>query len=364
MKKFLITLAALTLSLTGVANACTGIALKTTTNNSIQARTIEWGESNLNSKLMVSPRGQEFQSTMPTGKKGLKWKAKYGFVGITVSSDSFIGEGMNEEGLSTGIFYFKNYGQLAPYSEKNLDKNLTDMEFTKWILSNFKTVDEVKEGLKNINIVPVFIQNGVPSPTGHWRVADASGKAIVIEIIKNGKINIYDNKIGVLTNAPGFDWQLTNLNNYVNLYPGAAKEYEIDNDKIFPFGAGSGMLGLPGDITPPSRFVKAFFYVSTMQDLKTDYEAVTQAFHILNNFDIPLGIEFAREHRNHIPTDVPSATQWTAVSDLGNKNFYYKTMYNGTIREVKLKDIDFSKVKFKILPLDKEKKETIERVNI
>lgn len=364
MKNILITLAALTLSLTKGVDACTGISLRTINNNNIQGRTIEWGESSLNSKLMISPRNQEFQSTMPTGKKGLKWKSKYGFVGITVAEDIFIGEGVNEEGLSTGIFYFKNYGKLAPYSEKKLNENITDMDLTKWILSNFKTVDEVKEHLKDINIVPAFIENGIPSPTGHWRVSDTTGKTIIIEIVENGKMNIYDDKIGVLTNAPGFDWQLTNLNNYVNLYSGSAKEYEFNGDKIFPFGTGTGMLGLPGDITPPSRFVRAFFYVSTLQELETDYEAMTQAFHILNNFDIPLGMEYSREDKKQIPKDLVTATQWTSVSDLGNRNFYYKTMYNGTIREVKLNDIDFSTVKFKILPLDKEKKETIENIKI
>lgn len=363
MKKVLIALGAIILSVSSI-EACTGITLKTTEKNTIQARTIEWGEYNLNSKIIVSPRGKEFQSTMPTGKKGMKWKAKYGFVGATLVSDSFVGEGLNEKGLSTGVFYFKNYGELAPYNDNNLSKKITDMEFTKWLLSSFATVDEVKEAMKDITVVPVYIENGVPAPTGHWRVGDATGKTIVIEIVDNGKVNIYDNKVGVLTNSPDFKWQVTNLNNYINLYAGAAKEYDINGEKIFPFGAGTGMLGLPGDITPPSRFVRAFFYTSTLQDLTDDYQAVTQAFHILNNFDIPLGMEFTKEYKNHIPKNVESATQWTAVSDLGNTRFYYKTMTNNTIREIDLKSIDFDKVEFRVLPMDNVKKQPFEKIEI
>lgn len=344
------------------SQACTGITLKTENKEIIQARTIEWAGNNLNSSIIISPRGEKFQSPLPDKKLGLKWTSKYGFVGASVSHESIIGEGVNEVGLNAGVFYFLNYGQLAPYTGKNTEKTINDMDFVKWVLTSFKTVDEVKEAIYKIKIAPIIIENGVPSPTGHWRVTDASGKSIVIEIIKNGEIHIYENTVGVLTNSPGFDWHLTNLNNYVNLHTGGNKGFMLGDQKVFPAGAGSGFLGLPGDVTPPSRFIRAAFYANNTPPLKGNTEGINQAFHILNNFDIPIGISF--NNKNDIPKDLPSATQWTTAINLNEHKFYYKTMNNQNIRMIDLNKIDFSKVKYQTMPLDKNNKQEIEELII
>ena len=246
--------------------ACTGITIKTSDN-----KMIEYGEGDLNSKIVISPREKDFQSLTPDGKiKGHKWKAKYGFVGIAIISDLFIGEGINEAGLNAGLFYFPHYGSLTKYNEKISKESVTDMQLVTWMLSNFSTVKEVKEGLKKIKVINIGNdENGLPLPTAHWRIADASGENIVLEIINNGEIKIYDNEIGVLTNSPDYEWHLKNLNNYINLYSGNAKNYTMNNHKIFSFGAGTGALGLPGDITPPSRFIRAFYYLNTMKSSDT-----------------------------------------------------------------------------------------------
>ncbi|MGF1777595.1 linear amide C-N hydrolase [Vibrio nomapromontoriensis] len=334
------------------AQACTGISLSALDNSHIQARTIEWGESNLNSRLIVSPRDYAFTSTMPDQQAGLTWRSRYGFVGISVSDDRFIGEGVNEAGLNAGLFYFKGYGSLTPFDPNHVKNNITDMDFVRWMLSNFKTVEEVKAALNTINIVTVYLdKDGQPSPTAHWRVTDKSGKSIVIEIMNQGEINIYDNNVGVLTNSPTFPWHVTNLNNYVNLQPGSSAPRQFGDAKATSFGIGTGFLGLPGDITPPSRFVRAAFYVSTAPASKTADQAISQAFHILNNFDIPIGSEFNNEHRAHIP-DLPSATQWTSAIDQSNGFLYYKTMYDSQIKKVDVNSIDFNTENEKAYPLD------------
>lgn len=366
MKKIISVVVCLFTFIFTISYSCTGITVKTEDRDMIQARTIEYGEGNLNSKIVVSPRGKEYQSLTPLGKmNGHKWKAKYGFVGATVVSDMFIGEGINEVGLNAGLFYFPHYGSLEKYSEENSNVSVADMFLVSWILSNFSTVDEVKENIKNIKIVNIaYDEKGDPVPTAHWRVGDAEGNNIVIEIINNGEVKIYENKIGVLTNSPDYPWHVKNLNNYVNLYYGNAKNYNINDEEIFSFGAGTGALGLPGDITPPSRFVRAFFYLNSVGNLEKSSDGINQAFHILNNFDIPIGLEYPEEHRNYIPKDVPSATQWTAVSSLKNKEFYYKTMYNSQIRKIDLKKIDFSKVKYQVAPMDEKQEENILELNI
>ena len=126
---------------------------------------------------------------------------------------------------------------------------------------------------------------------------------------------------------------MTNLNNYVNLYAGAAPDKEFGAVRLAPFGAGSGMLGIPGDVTPPSRFVRAAFYQVTAPPRNTTLEAVMQGFQILSNFDIPIGTEFAADK---IPADIPSATQWTSATDIAARKIYYRTMYNSAIRCIDL----------------------------
>lgn len=350
-------------AIVGTAFACTGITIKTAKNELIQARTVEYGDGNLNSKLIITPRGQHFQSLTPAGKmNGLKWTNKYGYVGISMMFPIFIGEGLNEKGLSAGIFYFPHYGSLANFNAKSANKALSDMEFVKWVLGNFSTVDEVKSALKQVQIVSLEEKDGKPLPTGHWRIADKQGGNVVLEIVDGGKIHFYDNKIGVLTNAPDYPWHIKNLNNYINLYAGNATNYQDNGEQIFSFGAGTGMLGLPGDITPPSRFVRAFFYLKSLRTPADAQSAALNAFHILNNFDIPIGLEYSASHKEFIPNDLLTATQWTTVSDLSNGVFYYKTMYQSKINKVDLNAINFATVKPQNIAFDT--KETFNNIQV
>ena len=124
---------------------------------------------------------------------------------------------------------------------------------------------------------------------------------------------------------------------------------------------GSGFLGMPGDVTPPSRFVRAAFYKASAPQYDSAQQTVMQCFQILNNFDIPIGIEFSSKET---PTDIPSATQWTSAADIRNRTIYYRTMYNSTIRSIDLKEIDFGKVKYQAIPLDQSKEQPVERIKI
>ena len=129
---------------------------------------------------------------------------------------------------------------------------------------------------------------------------------------------------------------------------------------LFSLGGGTNLMGLPGDLTPPARLVRAFFYLHTAPKPADTYAAVTQAFHILNNFDLPIGAEYAPGQT--IP-DMPSATQWTAVSDVTHPAFYYRTMYNSAIRKVDLMKIDFSKVPYTVADMDEIPQEVFHERN-
>jgi choloylglycine hydrolase len=322
--------------------ACTGISLVTTGGDHVQARTIEWAGFDLESKLIISPRGHSFTSALPMNRKGLSWTSGLGFGGISVSDDRFIGEGMNEAGLNAGLFYFKGYGSLAPFDPDATADNVADMDLVRWMLGQFATVAEVKAALAYVTVAPTFIdEHGVPAPTAHWRVTDKAGGNIVIEIVNRGQVQVHDNEVGVLTNAPDFRWHLTNLNTAINLQPGTVPPRHFGEHRAFSFGAGTASLGLPGDFSPSSRFVRAAFYRNTTPPLETSLDAVSQAFHILANFDIPIGTMFGPEQREHMPA-LPSATQWTAVSDLGAGKYYYKTMHDSTIKCVDLEQMDLA----------------------
>lgn len=339
------------------ADACTGITLKAKDDSLVVARTIEWGGSEIDNQYVIVPRNHMQKSLLPDGTdEGLQFTSVYGFAGLSVVQPEFVVDGTNETGLSAGLFYFPNYGEYQKFNPDNKSNTIADLQVVSWMLSNFSTIDQVKAAINNIQIV----QLDPRASTVHWRITDSTGKQVILEII-NGKPTFYDSELGVLTNSPGYDWQIKNLNNYVNLIPGTAGPIKFGNITLSAFGAGSGFLGLPGDFTPPSRFVRAAFFQTYSLQQKTGYDAVTDAFHILNNFDVPLGTEFPV---GKAPVNMPSATQWTIATDLKSKKIYYHTMYNRTIRLIDMNAIDFATVKYQYYPLDKTKAETIIPVEI
>lgn len=342
------------------ALACTGIALKSEKKDYFVGRTMEWGLFNLDSKLAVVPRGTAMKSDAPGGAVGKQWVSKYGMVGITLADELMIGEGVNEIGLSVGVFYFPGYASFKPFDSKEASKGVSILLLGNYLLSQFSTVDEVKKGLSEINVVPMVWGSIGEIPPVHWRIADKHGKIMILEFVNGGEMKIYDSETGIITNSPSYDWQMTNLRNYVNIHPAPASEKELMGVvKLSPFGVGSGFLGIPGDFTPPSRFVRATAFCATAPSMSDAYSVMSQSFVILDNFNIPIGSVYPPDQ---IP-NLPSSTQWTSVSDLTNFAFYYTTYYNRQIRKINLKNIDFGKVKYQIIPLDKTQKQNIEELN-
>jgi len=336
------------------ANACTGITLKSQDGATIAARTIEWAESVMKTMYVVVPRGQEIQSLTPTGMDGLRFTSRYGLVGLAVEQQEFMVEGINEKGLSAGLFYFPNYGKYQPYEADKKKECLADFQLVTYVLSQCATVDEVKEALKKVRVINIDPR----SSTVHWRFTEPSGRQVVLEIVDE-VMQFHENPLGVFTNSPGIEWHWTNLNNYINLQPGTSPEHNFGPLEMKSIGHGSGLLGLPGDFTPPSRFVRATFFQLTAPQQPSAEESVFQAFHLLNNFDIPTGTE---QPWGKASADVPSSTQFTVASDTHNCRIYYRTMYNSNLRCIDLKSIDFDQVKYHSTPLDTIKKQPVEMI--
>lgn len=339
----------MTLAIVGVvnqANSCTGITLNSIDGAHIVARTVEWSSGETPSEYLIVPEGYEKQSMLPDGKSdGMKYSAFFGYVGL--AAEGYVIEGLNEAGLSAGLFYFPRVGSYPKYDTTQKDITISDTEFVSWVLGSFETVEDVISALGTVRVVATDAR----SENLHWRVADKYGRQIVIEYI-DGIATVHENKLGVLTNSPAYDWHITNLNNYINLKPGADASHEFGNITVSPIGRGSNMLGLPGDMTPPSRFVRVAFFQTSAPILATAQEAVNQAFVILEGMTIPIGTQYA--DKTKIP-NIPTATQWTTVTDMTNNKLYYTTMYNPIIRKFDLDNIDFSSVSYQQHPLDTAK---------
>jgi choloylglycine hydrolase len=169
-------------------------------------------------------------------------------------------------------------------------------------------------------------------PDLHIKVQDPTGACITIEP-RGGTLAVHDNPVRVLTNAPEFPWMLTNLNNYLNMSAAYPANQKIGDLELSPFGMGGGSRGLPGDFTPPSRFVRMAFYLQNALPQATSAEAVGTMFHFLNNFDIPVGSAKP-------PADTaeasPDFTTWTSVSQLKAPAFHWKTYGDQTVRVIDL----------------------------
>ena len=264
---------------------------------------------------------------------------------------------MNEAGLTVGALFFPGFAQYQEPKAAEQSTTVSNVDLVNYILSNFKTVAEVREAMPKLRVVrnaAIEKEFGMPLPLHHI-VSDATGASIVIEYM-DGKLSMHDNKVGAMTNSPGYDWHLLNLRNYANLTPRRRAAHAIDGVSLAPFGAGSGMLGLPGDFTPPSRFVRAVAFVNTMIPAKTAADAVNAASVMLNNFDIPKGLvrEGASPEDFHL-----GYTQWSVIADMTHRVYYYWTMYDRRMRSVDLAKLDFGGKAIAYFPLDKVRTEDI-----
>jgi len=332
----ILTLAASLAFATTPGFACTGISLKAQDGAAIRGRTLEFGFP-LQSNVIVVPAGKEFSATLPDGGKGLSYKTRYGIVGANAFNEIAIIDGLNDQGLSIGLFYWPGYAQYAQATKENAAHALAPQDFGMWVLGNFATVDEVKAALKDTVMVPTPMPGlgsakGMPADV-HFFIQDKSGKSIAVEP-RDGVLQVTDAPLGVMTNAPTYDWHMTNLDNYLNL-----TVKDISSGKLGPVtlnatGSGSGMLGLPGDFTPPSRFVRAALFSQAATPNANAEDAVLSAFHILNQFDIPKGSVI----NGSVGQPTPEITEWTSVNDLQNLRWYFRTFQDQSIRIVDLKE--------------------------
>lgn len=346
---------AMTFGLSAVTLACTAFQLRSGDGASVYFRSMEFGFP-FESKILIVPRGTQYTGTAPDGKPGLNWATKYGYVGLNVNiAPRIVADGMNEKGLVVGMLYLPGYAKFLPPDETRTTSTIGSWEVASLLLSTCANLDEAVEMLSNKAYVAeqIFKPFGQSLPVHYW-IGDASGKVVIAEFVA-GKLNIHKNELGTLTNSPPFDWHQINLSNFVNLSPVNVPSRKLGSLEVVNFGQGSGFIGLPGDLTPPSRFVRASLFSQWATQAKTATDTVNLGFHILNTFDIfngaiqtntasqsenTKGFIKSSESARVVSTDT---TEWIVSHDRTNLRTYVRTYGGLEIQMVDLKKIDFEK---------------------
>lgn len=327
--------------------ACTGMFAKAADGGVVYARSMEFN-TQLKSNLMLLPRETTCTVALPNGAKGATWKTKYGVVGMNAFGLRHYVDGMNEKGLQMGLFWFPGFADYAAYDPKKASSTLTPWEMGEFVLGQCATVKEARELLQRISLVAFPSKElGGGVPTAHFWMVDASGDSLVVEPLGK-KLVFSENPVGVFTNAPTFDWHLVNLNNYGNLSPQQAAGTTLGKRKVQPLGNGLGMRGLPGDITPPSRFVRAAYYLNSLYPLKTTADALASLMRLHQTFFITKGM--ARPAAGDSGPD--EVTQWEMYTDLTHHKLYYRTYDNLEPRMVDAAKLNYSPGPVRILRID------------
>lgn len=296
-------------------------------------------EYNFGEKIVITPRDYLFEL-----KNGSKLKTKYAIMGMAtvVNSYPLYADAVNENGLCMAGLYFPGNAVYNKEIEQNI--NIASFELIPWVLGNFSNITELKEELNNLNITDAKFNENLPAAQLHWTISDED-ESIVLEQVEDG-LKIYDNPFGVLTNNPPFNYHKINISNYMNLsckYPENRFTDKIDLDV---FGQGISMIGLPGDVTPPARFVRAAFNKSNSVECSNENEAISQFFHILDSVAMLKGTVLTKENKLDMTT-------YSSCINATKGIYYFKTYYDSQINAVKFneKNINSKELEIHELPI-------------
>lgn len=278
-------------------------------------------ENSLNEQVIITPHAFPV-----TYRKGTVQNDHYAMIGIGIVANAYplYYDACNEHGLCMAGL---NFPGNAVYHQKRTDcENVAPFELIPWILCNCKNVAQARELLARTNIMDENFSNGFPNTPLHWIVSDKCS-SITVESVLEG-LKIYDNPFGVLTNNPPFDYHMHNLSNYMNLTCEKPTNRFAPSIELKPYSLGMGAIGLPGDLSSASRFVRAAFTKLNSRCSETEESAISQFFHILGSVAQSDGC-----------TKVGDRYERTVYSDCCNMDrciYYYTTYENSQIHGVSL----------------------------
>lgn len=263
-------------------------------------------------EIVVMPRNYPFHFRSAKGKE-----SRYAVIGMAHVEGEYplFYDALNEKGLAMAGLNF--VGNAIYRKERAGRDNIAQFEFLPWILCQCATVKEAKTLLDRTNLTDTSFSDRFPVAQLHWLIADRNS-SITVESVEEG-LKIYDNPIGVLANNPPFPEQMSQLTNYMHLSPKDPENLFSDKLSLKPNGRGMGAIGLPGDLSSQSRFVRAAFTKMNAVSGDSESESVSQFFHILGAVDQQRGCCEVEEGKYEI-------TIYTSCCN-GDKGIYYYTTY-------------------------------------
>ena len=296
---------------------CTAITLKTKEHYFGRNLDLEYSYNEI---VTITPRNYVFEF-----KKIGKMESHFAMIGMAYVVDGYplYYDATNEKGLSVAALYFPENADYKPYCEGK--DNITPFELILWILGQCKNVCEAEKLLAKINLLNENFSESLPLTPLHWIISDKD-RSITLESTNAG-IKVYDNPVGVLTNNPTFDYQMFNLNNYMTLTNGVPQNTfageNVDLD-LKTYSRGMGAMGLPGDTSSMSRFVRATFIKMNSVSGSSEAESVSQFFHILKSVEMPRGcVKLEKQHY--------AITIYSSCCNTDRGIYYYTTYDNSGI---------------------------------
>lgn len=290
---------------------CTAATYKT--DDFYFGRTLDY-ESSYGEEIVIMPR--EFPLDFINIGRVEKHYAVIGVAHVANGYPLFY-DAANEKGLCmAGLNFVGNAYYRDDIEGKD---NVAQFEFIPWILSKCANVKEARGLIENINITKTTFSPQMPAGQLHWIIADRD-ECIVVESVKEG-INVYDDPVGVLTNNPPFDMQMFRLKDFMGLSPKQPANTFGEGLELTAYSRGMGAMGLPGDLSSQSRFVRAAYVKMNSRSGSSEEESVSQFFHILGSVDQQRGCCEVAEGKFEI-------TIYTSCCN-ADKGIYYYTTYDG-----------------------------------
>ena len=304
---------------------CTAIAYKT--KDFYFGRNLDL-EYSYHETVTITPRNYHFQF-----RNTEDMKSHYAIIGMAYIVDSYplYYDAINEMGLSVAAL---NFPDNAVYQGVKEDKiNVASYELIAWILSRFQCVEQVVGILKEVNITNQQFSEELPVSPLHFMISDKK-RSVVLEPMTTG-LMVYDNPVNVLTNNPPFLYHITNLNNYMSLTNEVPKNNFSDKLSLNQYSRGMGSLGLPGDLSSASRFVRAAFTTLNSVSEDTEEESVSQFFHILNSV-------YQQKGCVKMDKGIYEKTVYSSCCNTDKGIYYYTTYENSQITAVDMhkEDLD------------------------
>lgn len=285
-------------------------------------------EFSYNETVTITPRNFPLEF-----RRAQTLSSHHAIIGMATIADEYplYYDATNERGLSMAGLNFPENADYKPEVEGMV--NITPFEFIPWILGQFETVAEVRAALANMNLVDISFSAAFPLSPLHWIISDRES-SITVESVRSG-LMVRDNPVGVLTNNPTFDIQLFGLNNYMQLSTQPPQKSFSDDLDFDVYSRGMGAIGLPGDLSSASRFVKAAFTKLNSVSGDSESESISQFFHILGS---------VAQQRGCVEVS-PGKFEITIYSSCCNTDrgvYYYTTYENSQITGVDMhrEDLD------------------------